>query len=267
MLYVKSLNIKPQSSSKSFERFNRSNWFAIRYGGKFNITDEGFYKFKLASDDGSQLLLDGDKIIENDGIHEFASKGGLIYLDKGVHEIEADYFQAEDDVGLQLFVTPPGGEENLLEFEYGAMDANIEKGNSQEREYLNGMINSRALPYPILAESPVVTEPYVGAMHDFILEAPAVNEAEEVSTIGSPLLGAAEEPVYGKYAFYSIPGRASIIINNNTYGNTAKTISLELGPIYKYKIEKSGFKPVNGTIKGPIDAPIQVRLIAKNSGN
>jgi len=42
------------------------------------------------------------------------SKVGAIHLDEGSHKIRAFYFQGPDpEIGLQLFATPPGGQERL----------------------------------------------------------------------------------------------------------------------------------------------------------
>ena len=252
LLYVRVLNIKPQSSLEAFAGLNRSTWFALRYGGKFNITEEGFYKFRLASDDGSQLLLDGEKIIENDGIHEFASKGGLIYLNKGVHEIEVDYFQAEGDVGLQLFVTPPGGNESLMEFEYGAIDTyhQIRLAAASKQTEMLGSLNKQETAEPVAAEAPAVNATEVAA------EAPA-----GATSMSSDLVSSSGYP----FIFDSLPGGASISINGTNYGTTRKEIPLKPGPKYPFKIYKSGYKTFEGNITGP--DPIFIILDPKRRSN
>jgi len=79
-----------------------------RTGGGLN------YVFRLASDDGSLLWIDGKFLVNNDGVHTVTSKSNTVTLDKGLHKIRVFYFQsARPDVALQLFVTVPGAAEQL----------------------------------------------------------------------------------------------------------------------------------------------------------
>ncbi|MBN1323591.1 MAG: hypothetical protein JW986_06280 [Methanotrichaceae archaeon] len=76
----------------------------------------GDYAFRLASDDGSRLFVDGKIVIDNDGVHTTRSVSGNIYLDRGEHFIEVDYFQSVllfdhledvDDLSPRLFWSSP----------------------------------------------------------------------------------------------------------------------------------------------------------------
>jgi hypothetical protein len=90
-------------------------WFAIRYSGDFAIQTKGKYSFRLASDDGSKLTIDGKVVINNDGQHPPTTKTGSIELSPGDHEMVLEYFQGPRYlINLQLYVTPPGGEEGLF---------------------------------------------------------------------------------------------------------------------------------------------------------
>jgi hypothetical protein len=83
-------------------------WFAIKFTGSFNAKTSGDYGFRLVSDDGSKLLIDGKKIIDNDGKHSEKSVSGNVTLTRGQHSIEVDYFQGPKyELALQLFWTPP----------------------------------------------------------------------------------------------------------------------------------------------------------------
>src|ERR1700689_5367376 len=50
----------------------RFEWFAIDYTGRFWVSEQGTYRFALASDDGSILYIDGKKVIQNDGHNQMA---------------------------------------------------------------------------------------------------------------------------------------------------------------------------------------------------
>ncbi len=116
-IYTKVLDIPTRSFTSGFPGVtDRFEWFAIRYAGTFNVDKEGDYAFRLVSDDGSRLIIDGKKIIDNDGTHATQSAFGDVYLASGQHSIEVDYFQGpRDEIALQLFWTPPGGTEEISE--------------------------------------------------------------------------------------------------------------------------------------------------------
>jgi|WetSurMetagenome_2_1015567.scaffolds.fasta_scaffold05323_2 WD40 repeat protein/lysophospholipase L1-like esterase len=116
-IYADALNISPRSFDSGFPGVtDRFEWFAIRYTGKFEVGQEGEYGFRLLSDDGSRLTIDDNSIIDNDGQHSPASASGTVYLTKGVHSIEVEYFQGPRyDIALQLFWTPPGGSESIFD--------------------------------------------------------------------------------------------------------------------------------------------------------
>jgi outer membrane protein OmpA-like peptidoglycan-associated protein len=94
---------------------NRYEWFGIVYTAFFEISNNGEYKWKLISDDGSRLWIDDKEIINNDGIHAASSAEGSSELDKGLHKIKVWFFQGPAmELGLQLFVTPPDSEERIF---------------------------------------------------------------------------------------------------------------------------------------------------------
>jgi hypothetical protein len=119
-IYTKVLDIPTRSFTTGFPGVtNRFEWFAIRYTGDFYVDMQGDYAFRLVSDDGSRLFIDGKKIINNDGVHPTQSVSGNAYLAGGRHSIEVDYFQGpREEIALQLFWTPPGGSEEISEPTY-----------------------------------------------------------------------------------------------------------------------------------------------------
>ncbi|MCX6676625.1 MAG: PA14 domain-containing protein [Methanothrix sp.] len=119
-IYTTVLDIPTRSFTSGFpDVTNRFEWFAIRYTGEFNVDMDGDYAFRLVSDDGSRLFIDGKKIIDNDGTHPTQSVSGNAYLTRGQHSIEVDYFQGpREEIALQLFWTPPGGSEGIANPQY-----------------------------------------------------------------------------------------------------------------------------------------------------
>ena len=105
-LYATAIDIPERAWSEGFPGIsNLYEWFAVDYHGTFNISKEGTYHFRLASDDGSKLLINDSLVINNDGTHGTTSRHGSIALKKGPHKINVQYFQGPRyHIALQLFV-------------------------------------------------------------------------------------------------------------------------------------------------------------------
>ena len=81
------------ASQFSIEKTRRDTNFAFVFKGYINIPKDGFYTFYIESNDGSVLVLNNDKIIDNDGSHGISEETASISLKAGMHKIEAKYFQ------------------------------------------------------------------------------------------------------------------------------------------------------------------------------
>lgn len=112
------LNIPAQSFEVGFPGVsNRFEWFAIDYRGAFAVDAAGTYRFRLTSDDGSRLLIDGRQVIDNDGIHGGSPVEESVALSEGVHSIEVQYFQGPRyEVQLELEMAAPNGDFEPLDF-------------------------------------------------------------------------------------------------------------------------------------------------------
>jgi PA14 domain len=115
-LYTDTFNIPTRAFDLGFPGLPGHNeWFAILYTGSFEVEKSGLYEFRLASDDGSILQIDGALVVDNDGTHGPVSRRGKAQLAAGRHELRLRYFQGPRNlVSLQLFVTPPGRGERLF---------------------------------------------------------------------------------------------------------------------------------------------------------
>jgi hypothetical protein len=83
-------------------------WFAVRWRGRFHTTRSGSHRFALTSDDGARLTVDGQLVVNDDGLHSRETREGFVELEPRDHAIEVTYFQGPDYVGLELDVSPPG---------------------------------------------------------------------------------------------------------------------------------------------------------------
>jgi PA14 domain len=83
-------------------------WFGVDFQGTFVVASPGLFHFRLTSDDGSQLYIDGALVIDNDGFHATRAAQGDVYLDAGPHGITVPYWQGPGPFALILEVARPG---------------------------------------------------------------------------------------------------------------------------------------------------------------
>src|SRR6185437_15407591 len=83
---------------------------AIVLTGYIAITQAGTYNFNLGSDDGSQLTIGGQTVINNDSDHGFSFVGGdATFSQAGLYAISLTYFEDSGSTGLALFAKDPNG--------------------------------------------------------------------------------------------------------------------------------------------------------------
>jgi hypothetical protein len=96
------------SRTEPCERVEIPDWtsedhrFALRYAGKLHVEKRGKYYLYLTSDDGSRLFLDGALVVNNDEKHSEQTVCGTIELEAGIHDLEAQYFEADGNKRLEF---------------------------------------------------------------------------------------------------------------------------------------------------------------------
>ncbi len=92
--------------------------FGIVFTGFWETPTDGKYRFKLTSDDGSRLIIDGDTVVDNDGIHGMNSVEKEVVISAGIHEIRIEFFENQGGEDLRVIVNGNGlkgiGFESLL---------------------------------------------------------------------------------------------------------------------------------------------------------
>ena len=74
----------------------------MEFIGHLKIPKDGVYNFYTYSDDGSQLWIADQLVVDNDGSHNERRREGKIALRKGYHRLVLKYF--DDYMGQQLQV-------------------------------------------------------------------------------------------------------------------------------------------------------------------
>ncbi|MDX1547113.1 MAG: family 16 glycoside hydrolase, partial [Rhodothermales bacterium] len=77
-------------------------YFYVNARGTIDIPETTNYVFRLASDDGGKLFIDGKEIIDHDGLHGPTAIDGEVFLEAGPHPIEVQYFQGGGGKALSL---------------------------------------------------------------------------------------------------------------------------------------------------------------------
>jgi alpha-L-fucosidase len=78
------------------------------FTGFLRVDEAAVYGFRIESDDGSRLVIDGRVVCDNDGVHANAAVDGSIALAAGWHAINVEYFNGPGSCALELRIGRPG---------------------------------------------------------------------------------------------------------------------------------------------------------------
>lgn len=86
----------------------KNEHYGIVFAGLLDVKRDAEYEFKLASDDGARILIDGQRVIDHDGLHGASTKTGKVKLTAGQREIRIEYFAYGQPNSLRAFWSGPG---------------------------------------------------------------------------------------------------------------------------------------------------------------
>ncbi len=81
---------------------------ALVFEGYVNVPTDGIYGFFAMSDDGSRVFLDGERIVDNDGLHGSLEVMGEVGLKAGWHPLRVEYFDTGGGRELEIRWRGPG---------------------------------------------------------------------------------------------------------------------------------------------------------------
>ena len=87
---------------------SRDEHCGLVFEGFVRARETGVHTFHLRSDDGSRLHLDGDLVIDNDGLHGSIERTRQVPLKAGWHPIRVEWFNATGGLDLSLEIEGPG---------------------------------------------------------------------------------------------------------------------------------------------------------------
>ena len=91
----------------SLDSKNADDHYAFEFYGFINIPTDGVYTFFTTSDDGSQLFINDELIVDNGGIHGMEEEKGVIALGKGAHKFRVAFFERDGGEGLNVSIAGP----------------------------------------------------------------------------------------------------------------------------------------------------------------
>lgn len=80
------------------------------FDGFLEVPGDDLYVFALISDDGARLWLDGELVVDHDGLHATSERRGDAPLAAGLHPLRVEWFNKTGDAALELRMGRAGQE-------------------------------------------------------------------------------------------------------------------------------------------------------------
>ncbi len=97
------------SSSIDISLANRADYYAMEFSNTLTVTTAATYQFRVNSDDGSRVKIDGATVVNNDGLHGPTTVTGQIFLPVGDYDLEVEYFEKTGGAVLDVTYRVSGG--------------------------------------------------------------------------------------------------------------------------------------------------------------
>ncbi|TAJ13508.1 glycoside hydrolase family 92 protein [Marinilabiliaceae bacterium JC017] len=99
----------------NLEVCQRNEWIGLAFEGMIEIPASGEYTFYVSSNDGCQLLIDGEEQFESDGRKSFAfGQQRTLKLAKGFHPVQIKFYQCSDRINLNVDWKGPGFKKQVI---------------------------------------------------------------------------------------------------------------------------------------------------------
>ncbi len=72
---------------------SETNYFGLVFTHQVNVPTTGDYEFYTNSDDGSILYIDGQVVVDNDGLHAPRTVANSVTLTAGLHDLRVEFFE------------------------------------------------------------------------------------------------------------------------------------------------------------------------------
>lgn len=102
------------SGGGPFADSGRAEDLGAVFEGYLVVPESGVYELSLESDDGSRLWIDGELVVDNDGLHGMEERSGRIGLRAGPHAARIGFFQGSGSAGLIVRIAGGGLERQVV---------------------------------------------------------------------------------------------------------------------------------------------------------
>lgn len=85
------------------------DYFGYVFDTWLKVEQEGVHQFRIATDDGTVMLLDDKEVINRDGSHSPLIGTALVNLEKGFHRLCIRYFEDHEGQVLDIQIATPDG--------------------------------------------------------------------------------------------------------------------------------------------------------------
>lgn len=101
-------NIDIPSTGGNFSLSGRADYVAARFEGWLRVPATGVWNLSTESDDGSRLFVNGQLLVNNDGLHGMVDRTGSVALEAGLHAIVVEFFENGGGAGEIVRWEGPG---------------------------------------------------------------------------------------------------------------------------------------------------------------
>jgi hypothetical protein len=98
----------------NLNKAERDELFLMKFEALVEISTDGIYTFYSDSDDGTQLFIHDQLVVNNDYRHGMTEKMGEMALEKGYHPLKLLFFQGKGGKGLRLSISGPGMDKTII---------------------------------------------------------------------------------------------------------------------------------------------------------
>ncbi len=102
------------STDDAYPGTQLTDHFYARWTGVLRVPKDGKYTLAIESDDGSRLAVDGQQVIDNNGLHAMEEKTGEVDLKAGDHPIKVEFYENDGQLGLKLSWSAEGVEKAII---------------------------------------------------------------------------------------------------------------------------------------------------------
>ena len=160
---------------------NQSDFFGIRYRACLNVPADNTYTFFTYSDDGSRLFIDGNLVVDNDGLHAAREASGSVTLTAGMHPMEVQFFERAGVEVLTVSWQGPGiSKQPIAESFLSVNETGISPGFHHVGRQVAANDNADGDLLDMTAEYALGRDPFVAAMNDLGLHIEARDDQIDV---------------------------------------------------------------------------------------